>query len=242
MVDFLVFSLHFLWIGGAIITFIYWRRLHDVGDTPEVPIAQAQPGMAARFQGRSAFHGQARTSLIGAVAAVQFDWKIEHREVQRTGGDSTWRTRAQGSSMEPFAVVDESGNRLLVWPMDAVVHDTHERIWDGEFPDTMSSTLRDQLVDGIGLVARLTGFGELRFTEHWLPPDMPCFVIGLVEAPGPDHGPDVRGLVRAGGAHGFFIAAGTPLDALASLRRHARAAAAFAAVMFALAITASIFA
>jgi E3 Ubiquitin ligase len=192
------------------------------------------------------FCGEARTSLIGAVPAVWFDWHIEQRPVQLPFGrtdqnDGDWQTAARGSSNEPFALDDGAGNRLLIWPTDADVRDTNEREWAGDFPDTMSGTLRDGMIEGIGLLSSLTGVADLRFTEHWLPPGVACFVIGRVEPPEPAHGPGVRGLIRSGNRT-FFIAAGTPGTALESLRRTIRLVALFGAAAFVLAVALSVFA
>lgn len=237
---FIAVGLHLLWVAAAFFAVVSWRRLRAVDDTPTMPMAAVRPGMEARIPGRLAFHGAARTSPLGAEPAVWFDWKVErHGDAHRDpvlGGSAI--TQAVGSSIEPFALVDDAGNRMLVWPKAAEVQGAPEQTWDGEYPETIDGTQRDSLVQGIKLAAPLTDASVLHFTERWLPPGAPCLVVGRVEAPRPEHGPEILGQVR----EGVFISAGAPADRLASLRKQTTSAAILALAAFILAVLVSVLA
>ncbi|MBX3501946.1 MAG: hypothetical protein KF889_21085 [Alphaproteobacteria bacterium] len=232
MIGFLAVILHLLWVGIAFIVFTSWRRLREDGDTTTVAMARLRPGMEASVRGRLAFHGVERTSLLGAEPAVWFDWKIQRLDDASLISAGRWITEAAGRSQEPFAIVDDAGNRVLVWPMGAEVRDAGKTTWDGDYPDTMDEALRGSLsaIDA----------ESLHSTERWLPPGMDCVVSGRVEAPGPGYGPDMRGLIRTGGSHALRIAAGGPLNALAERRRNTRRAALIALAALVLAVIASI--
>jgi hypothetical protein len=242
ILPFIAGALHLLWVAAAFFAFMSWRRLRELGATPPAKMTQVRSGMEARVQGRLAFDGAARTSPLGNEAAVWFDWKVERHDAEHRdpGPTGHWITQAVGSSAEPFALLDEAGNRMLVWPDKAEVLDVPEQTWDGEYPDTIDGTLRDRLLRGVGLGARLTDASVLHFTERWLPPGALCFVTGRVEAPGPEHGPDMRGLIREGGDRAFLIVAGVLVDAQARLRRKTIRAAFVALAACVLAVLASI--
>ena len=239
---FFAIVLHGLWVISAVLALMSWRRLRDVGDAPDVPLAKLRPGMEARIQGRTAFHGAERTSPLGAVSAVWFDWSVLRDNDSPGFGRRLPSTLATDSSTAPFALVDDAGNRLLVWPAKAVFFAPREQRWNAEYPETMDGALRDSLLRGDNQDAPLTDPSVLQFFERWLPPGAPCFVIGRVEAPGPEHGPDVGGLIRESGDRAFLVSAGAPVDAQAALRRKTIWASSVGAVAFVLAVAATIYA
>lgn len=235
MIPYLAIVLHAAWVVLAFVALMSWRRRRAVDDTPDVPMAKLRPGMAARIQGRTAFHGAARTSPLGGHPAVWFAWAVE-----RDHPRSDRSTLAAGSATEPFALVDAAGDRMLVWPAKAEVLEAGEETWENEYPATIDAALRDRLVRGVDLAEPLTDASRLHFTERWLPAGSACFVLGRVEAPGPEHGPDVRGLMRERGEGDFLIVAGVPRDALAALRRQAMLCAIGALAAFVAAVLATI--
>jgi len=236
--------LHAFWVVGLTVALMSWRRLRAVGGTPTVAVAQARPGIEARIQGRVAFHGAERRSSLGAEPAVWSDWRVERdRDSFRDFGPRGERvTLAADSSTEPFALVDEAGLRVLVWPGRAELLEPREKKWAGEYPATIDAALHDRLTSGVDLAEPLTDASGLYFTERWLPAGAACFALGLVEAPGPEHGPEVRGLIRARGEGDFLISTGAPVDTLAASRRQLEIAVIGTVVMFALAVIATIYA
>ncbi len=236
--------LHALWVVGVTVALMSWHRLRDIGNTPTVPLAQARPGMEARVVGRADFHGAERKSPIGAEPAVWSYWLIErdYDSMRDLGPRGQRFALATESSTEPFALVDETGNIILVWPARAEVIDPQEMRWDHAYPATIDGTLHDRLLRGENLAAPLTNTEILHFTERWLAAGETCFVMGRVEAPGPEHGPGVRGVIREGGDRDFLISRGEPVDTQDSLRRQLKYAVLGTLAAFALAILATILA
>jgi len=246
--DFFQFVVVILYIAAAITAYMawhYWRRAHDVDDTPAVPLAQALPGMVASFQGWAAFHGQERLSTLGNVPCVWHDWLVERREVRRgsTPNDDreTWHNEERGRSDELFALDDGAGNRILVTPRGADIQDTSNNVWYAAMPPAGKGVFGDSMLGtGIEVLSALGGNQNYRYTEHYLQPGEQCFVIGRLDPPEPAHGPGIRGHVRTGGTRPFFIAPGTPAGALASLRRGAIGMAILSAVLLFGAVAATI--
>ena len=250
MVDFILLVLHLAWMALAFFTVLNWRRLKDVQETPEVSIANVQPGVVASIRGRTAFHGAPRESLMGRVPAVWYSWSVArhtggHERVGATG-DVGWESVAGFSSVEPLALVDDAGNRILFFPMGAEVGHSDEGQWGADLLDTLSETTRDKILSGIGVITALAGMGALRFSERWLRPGVECFVIGRVDKPGPEHGagigPEVKGCVTEGGFRELLLEVGAPVSAAADLRRQMTTTAIGAVVMFILAVIGSILA
>ncbi len=237
-----------LYAGFAITAFVAWLRwrgAQDVNDTPDVPLAGAQPGMVARIQGRAAEHGEQRLSVLGNVACVWHDWEVERREVRRGTSSSddreSWRTDESGRSDHPFALDDGAGNRILVYPRGADIRDTSSNVWYSAMPRMGKEAFGGSMLgSGIEILSALGGNQNYRFTEHYLQAGEQCFVIGRVEAPGPADGPGVRGCIKGGGGRPYFIATGTPDEAMGSLRRAAIGLTILAAVLLAAAIAATI--
>lgn len=250
MVGFILFVLHIGWLALAFFTFVNWRRLKDVEATREVPIANVQPGEVATIRGRTAFHGEPRESVMGRAPAVWYSWSIERHagDRERVGVSSAmgWNSLAGFTSVEPIALTDDAGNRILFFPMSAEVGHSNGGQWNADLLDTLSATTRDRILSGIGAITAFAGMGELRFSERWLRPGVECFVVGRVDKPGPEHGPgigpEVKGCITEGGFRELRLELGAPKTATEDLRSQMTATAIGTVVMFIIAVIGSILA
>jgi len=233
--------LHALWIACALVTYALWRQLRERSALSVLPIGRAQPGAPGRFRGRTAALA-AQRSPIADAPSIWFDWKIVQTMTARgeslAYGDTI--VVAQGTSREPFAIDDESGGRIIVWPENAEVRGADEQGWQGEIPRSMNGALRDQLPESSGALSQI---GGLDLTERRLRPGVFCSVTGRLEASGSGYGPEVIGLIREGiERQPLVIAVEFPADVRGSLRAGVVAAGIVTAMVFVVAVIASILA
>jgi hypothetical protein len=147
------------------------RRDRLVADTPVARLRSAAQGYVKVF-GRSEPAGPAPTAApLSARPCVW--WAFEIAEEQRDSkGNVRWHTIESAASVEPFALVDEDGNRCLVGPVAAEVTPGTRNVWYGAEPRPTQPppAITPLLHTGgyryterlLGLGAQLCVMGELR--------------------------------------------------------------------------------
>ncbi|HEY1873160.1 MAG TPA: GIDE domain-containing protein, partial [Steroidobacteraceae bacterium] len=148
------------------------KRDRLVADTPEVRIRSAAQGYV-KVRGRTQPAGPAPTAApLSARPCVWWSYEIAHEE-RDSKGNRRWSTTDSASSVEPFALVDESDARCLVGPVKAEITPTVRNVWYGatSWPMTgppESSSLLQQLGSWryterlLGVGARVCVMGEFR--------------------------------------------------------------------------------
>ncbi|MBV8308495.1 MAG: hypothetical protein JO274_13535, partial [Gammaproteobacteria bacterium] len=134
------------------------RRDRLVADTPEVRIRSAAQGYV-KVRGRTQPAGAAPTAApLSALPCVWWSYEIAHEE-RDSKGNRRWQTTDSGSSVEPFALVDEDEARCLVGPVKAEITPTVRNVWYGATSWPMSGP-----PEGSSLLR----LGSYRYTERLL--------------------------------------------------------------------------
>jgi hypothetical protein len=109
------------------------RRDRLVADTPVARLRSAAQGYVKVF-GSCEPAGPAPTAApLSARPCVW--WAFDIAEEQRDSkGNVRWHTIESAASVEPFALVDEDGNRCLVGPVAAEVTPSTRNVWYGAEP------------------------------------------------------------------------------------------------------------
>jgi hypothetical protein len=134
------------------------RRDRLVADTPEVRIRSAAQGYV-KVRGRTQPAGAAAAvAPLSARPCVWWAYEIAHEE-RDSKGNTHWHTTDSGSSVEPFALVDDDDARCLVGPVKAEITPTMRSVWYGSnsWPAT-----------GPPESSSLLHFGSWRYTERLL--------------------------------------------------------------------------
>ena len=145
------------------------RRDRLVADTPKVRIRSAAQGYV-KVTGRTQPAGPAPTAApLSARPCVWWSYEIAHEE-RDSKGNRRWVTSDSGTSVEPFALVDDDDARCLVGPVQAEITPTVRNVWYGSMswpagpPPDSSSLLLHQ--------------GSWRYTERLLDVDARVCVMG----------------------------------------------------------------
>jgi E3 Ubiquitin ligase len=147
------------------------RRDRLVADTPEVRIRSAAQGYI-KVKGRTQPAGPAASAApLSTRPCVWWAYEIAHEE-RDSRGNRRWHTTDSGSSVEPFALVDDDGARCLVGPVTAEITPSVHDVWYGATalptsgPPQRSSLLHlgswrytERLLE---VAARVCVLGELR--------------------------------------------------------------------------------
>ena len=113
------------------------RRDRLVADTPEVRIRSAAQGYI-KVKGRTQPAGPAPTAApLSNRPCVWWAYEIAPEE-RDSRGNRHWHTTDSGSSVEPFALVDEDEARCLVGPVKAEITPTVRNVWYGSTSWPMS--------------------------------------------------------------------------------------------------------
>jgi hypothetical protein len=137
------------------------RRDRLVADTPEVRIRSAAQGYV-KVKGRSQPAGAAPTAApLSARPCVWWSYEIAHEE-RDSKGNRRWETTDSGTSVEPFALVDDDDVRCLVGPVKAEITPTVRSVWYGSTSWPMTGPSEDN-----SPLLRL-GIGSWRYTERLL--------------------------------------------------------------------------
>jgi len=144
------------------------RRDRLVADTPEVRIRSAAQGYV-KVRGRTQPAGPAASAApLSALPCVWWSYEIVHEE-RDSKGNRRWQTTDSGSSVEPFALVDEDEARCLVGPVKAEITPTVRNVWYGATSWPMSGP-----PEGSSLLR----LGSYRYTERLLSVDARVCVMG----------------------------------------------------------------
>lgn len=135
------------------------KRDRLVADTPEVRIRSAAQGYV-KVRGRTQPAGPAPTAApLSARPCVWWSYEIAHEE-RDSKGNRRWSTTDSGSSVEPFALVDENDARCLVGPVKAEITPTVRNVWYGATSWPMTGPPESSSL--------LQQFGSWRYTERLL--------------------------------------------------------------------------
>jgi hypothetical protein len=135
------------------------KRDRLVADTPEVRIRSAAQGYV-KVRGRTQPAGPAPTAApLSARPCVWWSYEIAHEE-RDSKGNRRWSTTDSGSSVEPFALVDENDARCLVGPVKAEITPTVRNVWYGATSWPMTGPPQASSL--------LQQFGSWRYTERLL--------------------------------------------------------------------------
>jgi E3 ubiquitin ligase len=168
-------------VAGVLALLALWRFLAHlrrdrlVADTPAARLRSAAQGYV-KVSGRTAPAAEAATAApLTSRPCVWWAYTIAHQE-RDSRGNSRWEIVDSGTSVEPFALVDDDGARCLVGPVQAEVTPTVHNVWYGtrarpEGPPTDSIPL---LHEGsyryterlLGVGARLCVLGQLRSSSE----------------------------------------------------------------------------
>jgi E3 Ubiquitin ligase len=135
------------------------KRDRLVADTPEVRIRSAAQGYV-KVRGRMQPAGPAPTAApLSARPCVWWSYEIAHEE-RDSKGNRRWSTTDSGSSVEPFALVDDNDARCLVGPVKAEITPTVRNVWYGATSWPMTGPPQASSL--------LQQFGSWRYTERLL--------------------------------------------------------------------------
>jgi hypothetical protein len=138
-----------------------FTRARLVADTPEVRIRSAAQGYV-KVKGRTQPAGPAATAApLSTRPCVWWSYEIAHEE-RDSRGNRRWHTTDSGSSVEPFALVDDDDARCLVGPVKAEITPTVRNVWYGATAWPMTGPPEES-----SLLTRL-GVGSWRYTERLL--------------------------------------------------------------------------
>lgn len=167
-----------------------------------------------------------RPSTLGQVTCLWHDWRVE-REMQPFDQDRAsdpFDGHNQGATEEPFALENAAGERVLIDPAHAVFEAVPSRSWTG------ASSRPGGVFPGLGL---------FRYTERWILPRQPLFVIGRLDPPEPGDPGNIRGRIARGGRGPLVVAGESPEMVFATARRRANLALVLAGVLLPLALVAT---
>jgi len=194
-----------------------------------VAIAEAQPGTPVRLEGWAAEAGPMGRAPLSGEACLWHAWSIdrEYEKPKSSDSDSVtyeWRLQESGESREDFAIEDRAGGRIRVRPGEAEALSLGQsHVWYGTTPRPPPATPSAPADPGIVTkVVDMFRAGRYRYTEKRLMLGMPIFVVGLLEAPGPEDGANFRGRIGQGGGVPFLISGEAPEQAHANLKRDAK--------------------
>lgn len=106
------------------------RRDRLMADTPQVRIRSAAQGYV-KVTGRTQPAGPSPTAApLSSRPCVWWSYEIEHEE-RDSKNNRRWVTSDSGTSVEPFALVDDDDARCLVGPVTAEITPTVRNVWYG---------------------------------------------------------------------------------------------------------------
>lgn len=106
------------------------RRDRLVADTPQVRIRSAAQGYV-KVTGRTQPAGPSPTAApLSSRPCVWWSYEIAHEE-RDAKNNRRWVTSDSGTSVEPFALVDDDDARCLVGPVTAEITPTVRNVWYG---------------------------------------------------------------------------------------------------------------
>jgi hypothetical protein len=144
------------------------RRDRLVADTPEVRIRSAAQGYI-KVKGRTQPAGPAATAApLSTRPCVWWAYEIAHEE-RDSRGNRHWHTTDSGSSVEPFALVDDDDARCLVGPVKAEITPTVRNVWYGATSWPMAGPPQSPA---------LLRLGSWRYTERLLDVGARVCVLG----------------------------------------------------------------
>jgi hypothetical protein len=165
-------------VAGLVALLALWRFLARlrrdrlVADTPHVKIRSAAQGYV-KVTGRTQPAGPAPTAApLSGRPCVWWSYEIE-REEEDSRGNRRWETSDSGTSVEPFALIDDDDARCLVGPVRAEITPTVSNVWRGttSWPTTPPPASGMQLLQEgswryterlLGVGARVCVMGEFR--------------------------------------------------------------------------------
>jgi hypothetical protein len=156
-------------VVAAVLAFVaLWRflaRLHRnrlLADTPAVRIRSAAQGYV-KLSGRTQSAGPAPTAApLTSRPCVWWSYEIAQQETD-SKGNRRWETSDRGTSVEPFALVDDDNARCLVGPVRAEITPTVRNIWYGS-----ASWPGGPPPPGSTSLLRVPEEGSWRYTERLL--------------------------------------------------------------------------
>ena len=167
-----------------------------------------------------------RPSTLGAVTCLWHDWRVdqESRPFDQDRTSDPFDGRNHGATGEPFALVNQAGDRVLIDPTHAVFEAVQSRSWTGP---------------GSRPGGAFQGLGLFRYTERWILPRQPLFVLGRLDPPEPGDPAGLRGRVARGGGGPLVVAGESPERVFATVRRRTNGSLLLAGALLPLAVIAT---
>lgn len=139
----------YAFIAMSIVSFFAWlanfRRYRQISDLPTSRIASAAQGYVELFGKAKMLPGEPIRSRLSSTSCCWYSYEIEEKN-----SDDKWRTVDSGTSVEQFALVDDTG-QCVVSPDGAEVLTNSTRNWEeGSRRYTESLLLTDQILYAIG--------------------------------------------------------------------------------------------
>lgn len=219
--------IHGLWLTPLGIALWNRRVGAAIASQPPMDIAKAPLGRRVLLEGWAVpASASPRPSTLGLVTCLWHDWRVE-REGQPFDQDRAsdpFDGSNQGATEEPFALANGAGDRVLIDPAHAVFEAVETRSWMGAAPRPGGA---------------FPGLGIFRYTERWILPRQPLFVIGRLDPPEPGDPSGIRGRVARGGGGPVVVAGQSPEMVFAAAHRRAKRALALAGFLLPLAVIAT---
>jgi len=220
---FFIVLFHLIWIGLIAYRVARMRRIRLLESRPLTPINAAIAGNDVMIEGRVVSVGVTR-SFLRSRPAAWYDWKVERHEYDpdkdvNDRDRDRWVHEDSGKSIEPLAVEDQAGNRIVVLPERAAKERFPEHVWHG--PTTTPPP------DG-----RSRSPTDYRYTERLLAPGELVTVTGRLAPARPGGGPGVRGLLAGAGDIPFMIGVGHAKAIAHVARGELRGISVFIAIFF----------
>lgn len=120
---------------GFVIGMVAWTRWWAIVDTPTSDAAHCFVGYNEVQGSVRPIVPPVRSPLTGATAVW---WKYKVERYEKSGDNSTWRTKEHGTASAPFEIVDSTG-AVLVVPADMSIHCSHSvTISERDLPPTLT--------------------------------------------------------------------------------------------------------
>lgn len=234
MDSFLLLVIHFFWIvplGVGI-----WNRMlgRAIAAQRPVDIAAAPLGQRVLLEGWAApAYASPQPSTLGQIPCLWHDWRVDQDGRPPDGFSSNsfsstgFSPDDHGATEEPFALENRAGDRVLILPAHASFEAVESRTWTGPAVQIGSLSI------GLG------NFGLFRYTERWILPKQPLFVLGRLDPPQPGDPSGIRGRLASGGIGPFVVAGQSPEAVFEAAGRKANRSFFLAGVLLPVALAAT---